>query len=80
MHIGNGGGDPDHWAWLLDANALSGTWSLDYTYAPNTSTKGGGLSNIRLWGVSGGSVPEPSTIVLLGLGILGLVLARRRKA
>lgn len=79
MHIGEGGGDPDHWAWLIADNDLSGTWSIDFVGCDECSTKGGGLSNIKLWGVRGGSVPEPSIVALLAIGLLGMVVARRKK-
>lgn len=79
MHIGNGNGDPDHWAWSMMDGATAGTWSLDYTYGPDTSTNGGGLSNIRLWGVQGQtSVPAPGAAILLGLGLIGLVGIRKK--
>lgn len=78
MHIGNGAGDPDHFAWLMDSNSTSGTWSVaDIT---GGTGKGGGLSNLKLWGAGTASVPEPSIIALFGLGLLGLGFARRRKA
>lgn len=86
MHIGNGGGDPDHFAWLMNDAAASGTWSIDFVGGmdacaedPNCSTIGGGLSNIRLWGVSGGtSVPAPGAAFLFGLGLLALVGMRKK--
>ena len=79
MHIGEGAGDPDHWAWLIEDNGLSGTWDLDYAYCDSCSEKGGGLSNIKLWGVSTSDVPEPSTLFLFGASLLGLGFARRYK-
>jgi hypothetical protein len=75
VHIGQGGGDPDHWAFLITPNEISGSWSLT-----KLSGNGGGLSNFKLWGSGEPTtdVPEPGTLALLGLGILGLGLVRRR--
>ncbi len=36
--------------------------------------------NLNLVGEPGGEIPEPSTVVLMGLGIAALTLLRRRKA
>lgn len=38
----------------------------------------GAISNVAIWGNSA-NVPEPSTLALLGIGMVGLVLVRRRK-
>ena len=75
-HVGNGGGDPDWFAWTIPANTLSGI----FTYEIISST-GGGLSNIKLWGrdTPDITVPEPGTLGLLGVAALGLGLVRRRK-
>ncbi len=74
MHVGNGGGDPDHFAWLMLDNSTSGTWSYQVVQG-----KGGGLSNIKLWGRGTSvSVSEPATLALLGLGLVGLGFARRK--
>jgi len=77
MHIGNGAGDPDHWAWLTIDNLIFSSWTLDYI--PGGTEAGGGLSNIKLWGVRGdGDVPEPGMIALLAIGLVGAGLVRRR--
>ncbi len=73
VHVGNGQGSPDHWVYGLVPGTLSGSWS----YVANNAN-GGGLSNLKLFG-NGVAVPEPSTVVLLGIGLAMLGLRRRRK-
>lgn len=74
IHVGQGGGAPDAWAWLMTPGDLSGTWSYD-----KLSGGGGGLSNIKLFGRGDGTtVPEPDMVTLLAVGLLGMVVARRR--
>ncbi|TGN41913.1 PEP-CTERM sorting domain-containing protein [Marinobacter confluentis] len=76
MHVGQGGGAPDAWAWELASNATSGTWS----YQVNSGT-GGGLSNIKLFGRGTPvTVPEPGSLALLGLGLVCLIGMAKRKA
>lgn len=38
-----------------------------------------GLSHVNLYGKTSVSVPEPGTIALLGLGLIGIALGRKRK-
>lgn len=78
MHIGNGNGDPDFFAWLITPDMLTGDWSLAILDTCN-DCGGGGLSNIRLWGAGEGTVPEPAVVALLAIGLLGMVAARRKK-
>jgi hypothetical protein len=70
------GNRPDEWfVFLLNPSVSSGTWQF-----VNVFNRGGGLSHVRLYGTAGGtSVPEPGTLALLGLGLIGTVLVSRRK-
>lgn len=74
----------DNFAWLIGEDEISGEWS----YTKNFGS-GGGLSNIKLWGSGEPTseeppppvrVPEPSSVLLFALGLLGLVVARKKVA
>jgi hypothetical protein len=70
------GNQPDEWfVYLLQDLVSSGTWEF-----VNVFGTGGGLSHITLYGGEGTTVPEPATLLLLGLGLLSLGFARRKKA
>lgn len=67
------GNQPDNWfVYELQPNVSSGDWAF---FGGNT---GGGLSNVALYGKESVSVPEPGTLALFGLGLVGLTLARRK--
>lgn len=68
------GNKPDEWfVYSLNSGVSSGTWQF-----VNVFGRGGGLSHIQLYGRQN-SVPEPGTLALLGVGLLGAGFARRRK-
>lgn len=83
VHVGQGSGNPDWWLFDILPGATSGTW--DYT---RLTGQGGGLSNMKLWGTGDPyctdngcgdeTIPEPTTLALFGLGLLGAGIARRR--
>ena len=79
FHIGGGQGTPSGFAFYITKNSFSGTWGIDELAA----AAGGGMSNIKLFSRGTGDccerdVPEPGTLGLLGLGLLGISLGRRR--
>ena len=80
LHVGNGGGGPDHFIWKLTQGAQSGSWSYS-----GVGLGGGGLSNLKLYsnGTAPGTgdargVPDGgTTIACLGMALLGLGSMRR---
>jgi hypothetical protein len=65
----------DNWfVFQLDQGTSTGFWGF-----VNDVNRGGGLSHIELYGANRRSVPEPGTLALLGVGLIGAALARRRK-
>ncbi|MEW5880012.1 MAG: PEP-CTERM sorting domain-containing protein [Pseudomonadota bacterium] len=70
------GNKPDEWfVYALNDGVSSGIWTF-----VNVFERGGGLSHVNLYGITGGNdVPEPGLLGLLGLGLAMLGLMRRRK-
>lgn len=77
MHVGQGGGNPDAFAWVITPGETSGSFSYK-----RVAGNGGGLSNMFLFG-SGSpevKVPEPNIALLLMTGLLSIFFIRRRVA
>lgn len=70
------GNQPDEWfIFDLVSGVTSGTWEFI-----NVFGRGGGLSHMETYCKDGcdNNVPEPGVAALVGIGLLGIVVARRR--
>lgn len=74
MHVGEGNGNPDAFAWLITPEEITGSFSYQ-----DLDGRGGGLSNMFLFG-SGTprEIPEPQLAFLLLMGLASMFVARRR--
>ncbi|MBD3639376.1 MAG: PEP-CTERM sorting domain-containing protein [Marinobacter sp.] len=73
------GNTPDEWfVFSLQALVSSGEWAFFFGSSVDKET-GGGLSHVNLYAKEPVTVAEPGTIALLGLGLVGLGLARRKR-
>ena len=69
--------------WWVDPSVSSGTWSTEWPTAGggngNKSEQQPAISHLSAWTMKSVSIPEPSTMLLLGFGLLGIAFFRRQR-
>ncbi len=70
-------GEAELWNWL-EAQGVNSPWSQKYELAFKVDVPGYGRLTVDSSGGSTAPVPEPATMALLGMGVLGLVGLKRK--
>jgi hypothetical protein len=77
LFVKDGNQDPSWYLFNLTALSWNGTDTLNLSgFWPAQ----GAISHVSLFGGSSTSVPEPATLSLLGMGLLGFAAVQRRRA
>ena len=69
--------------WWVNPSVSSGTWTTEWLTAGggngNKSAQQPAISHLSAWTMKSVSIPEPSTMLLLGFGLLGIAFFRRQR-
>ncbi|MBC2734341.1 MAG: PEP-CTERM sorting domain-containing protein [Desulfobacteraceae bacterium] len=71
------GNEPSHFAFMDDGDGIVNNFDFDGDSFAEETFGSKGLSHVSYYGTA--PVPEPSTIVLMGLGLVGLAGLGRKK-
>ena len=75
LSIKGGSGNNGSSLYIFDISSWDGTEEIELTgFLPGS----GAISNVAIWGGGEVDVPEPGTLALFGLGLLGMALGRRK--
>jgi hypothetical protein len=66
-------------SWIHGTNELNASWRNDLPAHAKTADGNVGF-RVAMVGLSGGSVPEPTSMAIFGLGALGMAYRARRKS
>lgn len=75
LSIKGGSGNQGPSLYVFDISFWDGVEAIElYDFLPGS----GAISNVSIWGGESTDVPEPGTLALFGLGLLGMALGRKK--